>query len=33
MAREKAALSGLSAKELATLNGLLRKVVLHLEGD
>ena len=33
MAREKAAFSGLTAKELVALNGLLRKVVLHLEGD
>jgi DNA-binding MarR family transcriptional regulator len=31
MAREQAAFSALTAKQLATLNSLLRKVVLHLE--
>ncbi|NUS40041.1 MAG: MarR family transcriptional regulator [Terrabacter sp.] len=31
MAREQAAFSALSAKELVSLNALLRKVVLHLE--
>lgn len=33
MAREKAALAALSPRELVALNTLLRKVVLHLEGD
>jgi DNA-binding MarR family transcriptional regulator len=33
MAREQEAFSGLTAKELVALNGLLRKVVLHLEGE
>ena len=33
MAREQDAFSGLTAKELVALNGLLRKVVLHLEGE
>ena len=33
MAREKAAFAGLTAKELVALNALLRKIVLHLEGE
>jgi DNA-binding MarR family transcriptional regulator len=33
MAREKAAFSDLTSKELVALNALLRKIVLHLEGE